>query len=102
MKPATEMLEEAIRKRAYYLWEASGQPQGRDQEFWALACEQIAIEGNRSASQLANAVVQDAAPTSQSEPVKQSPPAKKQPNAPAKISAHGERKRTTPQRRRKS
>jgi hypothetical protein len=44
MKPATEMLEERIRERAYHLWEAGGRPHGRDQEFWARAHELIASE----------------------------------------------------------
>ncbi len=30
-------LEEAIRRRAYELWEAEGCPEGRDQDFWYIA-----------------------------------------------------------------
>ena len=29
--------EDHIRIRAYHLWEASGRPEGRDQEFWEQA-----------------------------------------------------------------
>jgi hypothetical protein len=44
MRRAEEGMEERIRQRAYYLWEASGRPQGRDHEFWAQARELIALE----------------------------------------------------------
>jgi Protein of unknown function (DUF2934) len=37
-----ETPEERIRKRAYHLWEASGRPSGRDEEFWQRACEIVA------------------------------------------------------------
>jgi hypothetical protein len=46
---ATE-LEHRIRERAYHIWEASGRPWGRDQEFWQRACEQIASDNNVSGS----------------------------------------------------
>jgi hypothetical protein len=46
MKPAAEMLEGRIRECAYHIWEASGRPPGRDEEFWQRACEQIAIGGD--------------------------------------------------------
>jgi len=35
-------LEDRIRERAYYLWEASGRPPGRDAEFWHRASDVIA------------------------------------------------------------
>jgi Protein of unknown function (DUF2934) len=44
MKPTTHPLEERIRVRAYHLWEASGRPPGRDQEFWQRAHELVAVE----------------------------------------------------------
>jgi hypothetical protein len=44
MKPTIHPLEERIRVRAYHLWEASGRPPGRDQEFWQRAHELIAHE----------------------------------------------------------
>lgn len=34
-------LEEAIRRRAYELWEANGCPEGREQEFWYLAEREV-------------------------------------------------------------
>ncbi|SOD89728.1 DUF2934 domain-containing protein [Caenispirillum bisanense] len=34
-------LEEAIRRRAYELWEAHGCPEGREQEFWYLAEREV-------------------------------------------------------------
>ena len=33
--------EEYIRVAAYYLWENAGRPDGREQEFWQLACAQV-------------------------------------------------------------
>ena len=33
--------EEYIRVAAYYLWENAGRPDGREQEFWQLACTQV-------------------------------------------------------------
>lgn len=33
----TSQIEEQIRTRAYYLWEADGCPQGRDWEYWMRA-----------------------------------------------------------------
>jgi hypothetical protein len=45
MKPAGETREDRIRECAYYLWEASGQPVGRDHEFWLRACEMVASDG---------------------------------------------------------
>jgi hypothetical protein len=44
MKPAGETREDRIRECAYYLWEASGQPVGRDHEFWLRACEMVASD----------------------------------------------------------
>ena len=73
MKPANEMLEEGIRKRAYYLWEASGQPEGRDHEFWSRARELIAIEGNRSAGRLRQCRGSARDPPAKAEPRKATP-----------------------------
>ena len=44
MKSVAEVLEDRIRERAYHIWEASGRPFGRNEEFWQRACEQIAID----------------------------------------------------------
>ena len=35
---------EAIRDRAYFLWEQAGKPCGREHEFWAEATRQIEAE----------------------------------------------------------
>jgi Protein of unknown function (DUF2934) len=43
-------LEERIRVRAYYLWDASGRPSGRDEEFWYKARELMLLEGDPRAS----------------------------------------------------
>jgi DUF2934 family protein len=42
MTAAAGTLEDRIRERAYYIWEASGRPSGRDEEFWQRACEMVA------------------------------------------------------------
>lgn len=34
-------IEERIRERAYILWERAGCPEGRHDEFWQLACDQV-------------------------------------------------------------
>lgn len=33
--------ENAIREAAYFLWQNNGCPSGRDQEFWAMAVDQL-------------------------------------------------------------
>jgi hypothetical protein len=32
--------EQAVRERAYFLWEQAGRPEGRPQAFWDLAVDQ--------------------------------------------------------------
>ncbi|AWK86711.1 DUF2934 domain-containing protein [Azospirillum thermophilum] len=41
-----EDLETRIRQRAYEIWEREGRPEGRRQDHWELAREEIAIEDN--------------------------------------------------------
>ncbi len=36
-----QRIEEIIATRAYYLWESAGKPDGRDQELWLSAKEQL-------------------------------------------------------------
>jgi hypothetical protein len=45
MKSEGEALENRIRERAYHMWEASGRPDGRDEEFWHRASEALADDG---------------------------------------------------------
>ena len=33
--------EEAVRRRAYELWEQAGQPEGRSEEFWHAAIAEL-------------------------------------------------------------
>jgi hypothetical protein len=47
VKTAAETLEDRIRERAYYLWEASGRPSGREVEFWHRAREMVATDGGQ-------------------------------------------------------
>jgi hypothetical protein len=44
MHSAADMIEQRIRERAYFIWEANGRPPGRDKEFWQLACELVATD----------------------------------------------------------
>lgn len=52
MKSAVETLEERIRQCAYHIWEANGRPSGRDEEFWAQACEMITADDGRTRSRV--------------------------------------------------
>jgi Protein of unknown function (DUF2934) len=45
-----QTLEDRIRERAYYLWEGSGRPAGRDEEFWHRAIEMAVGDGDQSRS----------------------------------------------------
>jgi Protein of unknown function (DUF2934) len=54
--------EDHIRVRAYHLWEASGRPEGRDQEFWEQA-RQSTSEGEATAKTKRRAVRSQAAGT---------------------------------------
>lgn len=50
--------EDAVRVRAYHLWEEAGRPEGRDGEFWARASEperQGASDGEASTPEAAPA-----------------------------------------------
>jgi hypothetical protein len=51
---STPERDSRIRKRAYHLWEADGEPHGRDQEFWERAEFLIGIEDSAGAGQLPN------------------------------------------------
>jgi hypothetical protein len=43
-----ETIDERIRECAYHIWEASGRPAGRDEEFWHRAREVVtAGDGHR-------------------------------------------------------
>lgn len=46
----TGTLDDRIRERAYHIWEASGGPSGRDEEFWQRACEMVATGGDQPSS----------------------------------------------------
>jgi hypothetical protein len=50
MSSAADVPEERIRERAYYMWEASGRPSGRDQEFWHQACRAVATDQDGSSA----------------------------------------------------
>ena len=45
-----DTLEDRIRKRAYQLWLDEGQPHGRADIHWDMACELVAIEDGQMAT----------------------------------------------------
>ena len=49
-----EGYQRKVRERAYHLWEADGQPHGRDQEYWDRATRLIGIEESGNSGQLPN------------------------------------------------
>lgn len=44
----TKPSEEEIRKRAHQLWEKNGKPEGREDEFWHLAEQELRNEDKSS------------------------------------------------------
>lgn len=40
--------EQAIREAAYYIWQNAGCPAGQDEQFWAMAVEQLSKKCNKS------------------------------------------------------
>lgn len=48
--PESEDLETRIRRRAHRIWEREGRPDGRHDDHWALASEEVAIEDNYRAT----------------------------------------------------
>jgi Protein of unknown function (DUF2934) len=42
------LTEEQIRKRAHQLWEEAGKPEGREDEFWQLAKQELQNEDKAS------------------------------------------------------
>ncbi|WP_375780230.1 DUF2934 domain-containing protein [Bradyrhizobium sp. ma5] len=41
-------IDEAVAARAYQLWEKAGKPEGRDDEFWHLAAQELLNENKGS------------------------------------------------------
>jgi hypothetical protein len=58
----TETPDDSIRERPYHLWEASGQPAGRDEEFWHRAREMVATNDDQPTSQDGTAQPKQAQP----------------------------------------
>ena len=52
--------EQAIRERAYYLWEQEGRPHGRDIEYWSRAAAEAEAKPKRARAAAATA---EAVPT---------------------------------------
>ena len=49
-----EGYQRRVRERAYHLWQADGQPHGRDQEYWHRAIRLVGIEESGNSGQLPN------------------------------------------------
>jgi hypothetical protein len=101
MKLAAGTLEDRIRKRAYYLWEADGRPPNRDDEFWERARELIAIEANPTAGQLPNPMIHGD-PAGPEQPVEPIEAAENQGEFPARLTDQGDRQATPRRRSRKA
>jgi hypothetical protein len=54
--------EQAVRERAYHLWESEGKPHGRDVEFWERARALIALEESAGSGQLPHPQTQPTIP----------------------------------------
>lgn len=63
----TERREQAIRERAYHLWEADGSPHGREGEFWERASELVGMEESAHAGELPNPATRPGADPSHTE-----------------------------------
>ncbi|MEO6396657.1 MAG: DUF2934 domain-containing protein [Devosia sp.] len=74
----THAPEEAIREKAYYLWEADGKPYGRDQEYWQRAA--VALSSKARLDSLVKPAPKKAKP----EPAKSKAAASKSGAAPTK------------------
>lgn len=100
MSAAADSLEERIRIRAYYLWQADGCPEGRAQEFWERARELTAIEDNPSAGLVPNPTTRTGASPGPAQPVEPIEAVENQGEFPDRFTDQGER-RQAPQRRRR-
>jgi hypothetical protein len=57
----TQISEEKVRERAYYIWEREGRPQGRESDHWHAAVLELQLEGVSTNGAKANGAT--AAPT---------------------------------------
>ncbi|WP_247887181.1 DUF2934 domain-containing protein [Azospirillum sp. SYSU D00513] len=62
-------MEDRIRKRAHQIWEREGRPEGRSDDHWKLASEEIAIEDNYRQTLLPNPAGGPDATAARTEPV---------------------------------
>jgi len=81
--PRSESTETAIRERAYYLWEQSGRPPGRDAEFWASAVAMFKEPATPGAKPKAARAARPAAAKAASIASQRTPATKLPPVAPA-------------------
>lgn len=76
MSMTTTINEDAVRTRAYLLWEADGRPFGRDGHYWGLALAEAAVTPKPAKTK--------SAPAASAVPEKKAKPAPKAKAAPAK------------------
>jgi len=72
--PSAHLSEEAIRQRAYMIWEADGRQHGRDDHYWGLAQAE-------AAQQLAAATATKVAKATKAKPANDAPAAVKKTKA---------------------
>ena len=73
--------EDAIRQRAYYLWEADGRPEGRHEHYWSMAHAEatkafVAATTNGVAKATKGKSANGSAPKAAKEKVKEAKPVK--------------------------
>ena len=70
--------ENAVRTRAYLMWEADGRPDGRADHYWGLAYAEAAAKPKRAAASAKSSVPEKKArPKAAAKPAKAAPKAKK-------------------------
>lgn len=62
--------EDAVRQRAYYLWEAEGRPDGQADRFWLMAAAAVNDSAAKRAAAAAPAKKTTAKPAKQAKPAK--------------------------------
>ncbi|PTM78137.1 hypothetical protein C8J29_10492 [Cereibacter johrii] len=100
--------EARIRQRAYELWEAEGQPAGRDQDYWLRAEAELAEDKPVPAAKAPRARKAEAEPAAGDEAAPKAPRARRTKAEPAEgaagngTAAKAEKKPAAPKPRRKA
>jgi Protein of unknown function (DUF2934) len=73
--------DDAIRERAYLIWEREGRPYGREYDHWVMAQVELAAEGRTNGSQAAKPRARGAAPKAKAAAAKTATAARKPPKS---------------------